>query len=244
MFNFPKNFYSDVRIEHNYSSKIRIKDGRLEEIKESTNIGAFIRLFDGKKWYYTSTTDLKSIDKELANLASFATPNPDINNHPVVLKFQNPHGRLSWQWGFSLHFNLSSFNELGDFFFSVDVDEFHMIVKRCQFFEEVEIVGNLQVNATVEGGIHVEMQVVVHHSHRDIVRIGFQGAGVSRVYDIGAVDGGCEAISIHALDMFRGDELEVERGGISGVEFFFGSRTELLWSTAHGEAFFNVSAST
>ncbi len=92
MFNFPKNFYSDVRIEHNYSSNIRIKDGRLEEIKESTNIGAFIRLFDGEKWYYTSTTDIKSIDKELANLASFATPNPDINKHPVVLKFQKNKG--------------------------------------------------------------------------------------------------------------------------------------------------------
>lgn len=92
MINFPKNFYSDVRIEHNYSSHIRIKEGRLEEIKESTNIGAFIRLFDGKKWYYTSTTDLKSIDKELANLASFATPNPDINSHPVVLKFQKNTG--------------------------------------------------------------------------------------------------------------------------------------------------------
>ncbi len=92
MFNFPKDFYSDVRIEHNYSSYIRIKDGRLEEIKESTNTGAFIRLFDGEKWYYTSTTDLKSIDKELANLASFATPNPDINNHPVVLKFQKNTG--------------------------------------------------------------------------------------------------------------------------------------------------------
>ena len=94
MFNFPKDFYSDVRIEHNYSSYIRIKDGRLEEIKESTNTGAFIRLFDGEKWYYTSTTDLKSIDKELANLASFATPNPDINNHPVVLKFQKNTGKI------------------------------------------------------------------------------------------------------------------------------------------------------
>ena len=92
MINFPKNFYSDVRIEYNYSSNIRIEMGRLEEIKESTEVGAFIRLFDGKKWYYTSTTDLKSIDKELANLASFATPNPDINNHPVVIKFQKNTG--------------------------------------------------------------------------------------------------------------------------------------------------------
>ena len=70
MYNFPKDFYSDVRIEHIYSSHIRIEMGRLEEIKESNDSGAFIRLFDGKKWYYSSTTDLDSINQELANLAS------------------------------------------------------------------------------------------------------------------------------------------------------------------------------
>ena len=92
MYKFPKGFYSDVRIEHIYKSHIRIEMGRLEEIKEANDSGAFIRLFDGKKWYYSSTTDLTSINKELSELASLATPNPDINNHHLVKRFQKNSG--------------------------------------------------------------------------------------------------------------------------------------------------------
>ena len=92
MYKFPKDFYSDVRIEHIYSSHIRIEMGRLEEIKESNDSGAFIRLFDGKKWYYSSTTDLDSINEELANLASLATPNPNVNQHPLVVRLQKNSG--------------------------------------------------------------------------------------------------------------------------------------------------------
>lgn len=92
MYNFPKNFYSDVRVECIYRSHIRIEMGRLEEIKEAKDSGAFIRLFDGKKWYYSSTTDLNSIDKELENLASLATPNPEINQHPTIVRLQKNQG--------------------------------------------------------------------------------------------------------------------------------------------------------
>ncbi|NLM17490.1 MAG: TldD/PmbA family protein [Candidatus Riflebacteria bacterium] len=88
MYNFPKNFYSDVRIEHLYHSEISIKLGELEEIKEARESGAFIRLFDGSRWYYSSTTDLNSINAELADLAKLAEPNPDIENHPVVMKME------------------------------------------------------------------------------------------------------------------------------------------------------------
>ncbi|MDD3001287.1 MAG: TldD/PmbA family protein [Candidatus Riflebacteria bacterium] len=88
MYNFPENFYSDVRIERIYHSTIRIEMGRLEEIKESVDLGAFIRLFDGSRWYYSSTTELDSIDKELHNLAGLAKENKEINNHPVVKRMQ------------------------------------------------------------------------------------------------------------------------------------------------------------
>ena len=92
MINFPKNFYSDVRIERNYNSMLGIKMGQLGEIDENNDVGAFIRLFDGKRWYYSSISDLELINDELEKLASLATPNPDINNHPVVLKFQKNTG--------------------------------------------------------------------------------------------------------------------------------------------------------
>jgi len=72
MFEFPEGFYSDVRIERIYRSLIRIEMGRLEEVKEKSDSGAFIRLYDGKRWYYASTTDTASINQELAQLAMLA----------------------------------------------------------------------------------------------------------------------------------------------------------------------------
>ncbi len=94
MYDFPKNFYSDVRIEKDYNSMVRIEMGRLEEIKESTDVGAFIRLFDGDKWYYSSTTDIDAINDELLKLSKLATPNPDINENPIIKKHQVNKGKF------------------------------------------------------------------------------------------------------------------------------------------------------
>ena len=92
MYKFPENFYSDVRIERIYHSAIRLELGQLEEIKESTDSGAFIRLYDGKRWYYSSTTDLNSINDELAGLAKLAKENPNVNETPIVKKIQKNVG--------------------------------------------------------------------------------------------------------------------------------------------------------
>ncbi|PKL45974.1 MAG: TldD/PmbA family protein [Candidatus Riflebacteria bacterium HGW-Riflebacteria-2] len=72
MFEFPAVFYSDVRIEKVFRSLIRIEMGKLEEVKEKSEAGAFIRLYDGKRWYYASTTDISSVNSELSQLAKLA----------------------------------------------------------------------------------------------------------------------------------------------------------------------------
>lgn len=74
MFEFPEKYYSDVRIERFFRTLIRIECGRLEEVKEKSDCGAFIRLYDGKRWYYASTTDIASINHELQQLARLAEP--------------------------------------------------------------------------------------------------------------------------------------------------------------------------
>ncbi len=72
MFEFPEGFYSDVRIERIYRSLIRIEMGRLEEVKEKSDTGAFIRLYDGRRWFYASTTAISSVNLELSQLARLA----------------------------------------------------------------------------------------------------------------------------------------------------------------------------
>lgn len=85
MFNFPKDLYTDVRIEDVFEAQARLQNDTLKENKQRQYKGAFIRIFDGDKWYYSSTTQLEQIDEEIQLLAQMATPNPQIMEHPTVM---------------------------------------------------------------------------------------------------------------------------------------------------------------
>ena len=88
MFNYPKGFYVDVRIEDLYTTRIAYKNGDLYEQKVRSNKGAFVRVFNGVIWYYASFTDLDKIQDQIDSLASMATPNFDIDNHPYVKLYE------------------------------------------------------------------------------------------------------------------------------------------------------------
>ena len=88
MYTFPSGLYSDIRIEDVFEAKIELTDGRLDEIKEKEYKGAFIRVFDGQRWYYSATSDIEGIQGELDSLAELATVNEKIDENPVVQKFE------------------------------------------------------------------------------------------------------------------------------------------------------------
>ncbi len=88
MFIFPKGFYVDVRIETLFETTIRISQNILEDIKEKESKAAFIRLFDGNMWYYTSTTNVNAIQKEIDKLATVGHFCQDIQHHPIVQNFE------------------------------------------------------------------------------------------------------------------------------------------------------------
>ncbi len=88
MYNFQKGFYADVRIEDRFSTLIRLQNGQLHEAKETTEKKAFIRVYDGKMWYYTSTTDVTNVQSALDDLYKYAQRNEDIDNHPIVKRYQ------------------------------------------------------------------------------------------------------------------------------------------------------------
>jgi TldD protein len=93
MFQFPADLYCDVSIERTFRTLIRMEMGRLEEVKEKNDVGAFIRVFDGYHWFYSSTTDTKSINKEIAGLAGLAKANPDISRHAIMQRLQRNTGK-------------------------------------------------------------------------------------------------------------------------------------------------------
>ena len=85
---FPKYLYADVRIEDVTETAISFENGVLRRNKESSTKGAFLRVYDGKRWYYCATTDMDALQGELDSLAAMATPNEAILDDPVVRLFQ------------------------------------------------------------------------------------------------------------------------------------------------------------
>ena len=88
MYIFPKNLYTDVRLEDASVSEITYQNGELRQNLKRNHKGGFIRIFDGKRWYYSSTTDIDNIQEEINKLALMAKENERIMENPVVEKFQ------------------------------------------------------------------------------------------------------------------------------------------------------------
>lgn len=97
MYKYPSGLYVDVRIEEEYKTKIAFKVLALEEEKINNDRGAFIRVFDGNRWYYSTTTDLDGIQQQIDTLAKMATPNPQIEEDPIVKALEANQGSFLQQ---------------------------------------------------------------------------------------------------------------------------------------------------
>lgn len=88
MLKFREGFYADVRKERRFATKVSYLNGEVKQINETDETAAFLRVFDGNKWYYSSTTETDDLQSELDALYAFAKPNDKINDHPVVKAFE------------------------------------------------------------------------------------------------------------------------------------------------------------
>ena len=88
MLKFKEGFYADVRVETVFTTSIKYRDGALEESKNTTVKKAFLRVFDGEMWYYSSTYKLNDLQGELDKLYANATPNTGIANNETVKRFE------------------------------------------------------------------------------------------------------------------------------------------------------------
>ena len=93
MVKFRENFYADVRIEDRSRTVIQYQDGNLQEFKTPAEVRAFLRVYDGKMWYYASVTDVAHVQKTLDRLYDAASPNPDIEKDPIVSKLERNRDR-------------------------------------------------------------------------------------------------------------------------------------------------------
>lgn len=94
MIQFRDGFYADVRTEDRSRTTISYTAGVLEEMKNRTEQRAFLRVYDGKLWYYAAVTDLTHLQKTLDGLYDAATENPQILEDPIVRRFERNHDTL------------------------------------------------------------------------------------------------------------------------------------------------------
>lgn len=94
MVKFRKGFYADVRVEDRFSTNVQFLNNQLRECKETKVKKAFLRVYDGKMWFYASTSDLEHLQEELDKLYDNATPNKDIDENPIVKLFEVNKDRL------------------------------------------------------------------------------------------------------------------------------------------------------
>ncbi len=95
MIRFRDGFYADIRTEDRSRTVISYKAGALEEMKTRVERQAFLRVYDGRLWYYASVTDVEHLQKALDGLYEAAQPNAHILEDPVVRRFERNRDELN-----------------------------------------------------------------------------------------------------------------------------------------------------
>ncbi len=88
MYKFPENLYTDIRIETRKTTSISYEDKEIKKNKFKVEKGAFIRIFDGERWYYSAITDIDNIQSEINELSKMAKSNEQIYNNSVVKRLE------------------------------------------------------------------------------------------------------------------------------------------------------------
>ena len=94
MIQFRDGFYADIRIEDRSRTVISYKAGTLEEMRNRIERQAFLRVYDGKLWYYASVTDVDHLQKTLDGLYAAAEENPHILEDPIVRRFEKNRDKI------------------------------------------------------------------------------------------------------------------------------------------------------
>ncbi len=95
MIQFRTGYYADIRVEDRSRTVISYKAGILEEMRTREERQAFLRVYDGRLWYYASVTDVDHLQKTLDGLYAAAEENPHILEDPVVRRFERNRDEIN-----------------------------------------------------------------------------------------------------------------------------------------------------
>ncbi len=94
MFKFHGDLYTDVRIEDVFETNITFTLGKISDYKIRNYKAAFVRVYDGKRWLYSSTSQIEQIQYEIDKLNKMAEPNPGINEDAIIKKLEVNKGEF------------------------------------------------------------------------------------------------------------------------------------------------------
>ncbi len=94
MYKFHRGLYTDVRIEDVFETIITFTIGEMTEYKIRNYKAAFVRVYDGTRWYYSSNSQTERIQEEIDKLSVMAKPDSHINDNPIVKKFEVNKGEF------------------------------------------------------------------------------------------------------------------------------------------------------
>lgn len=92
MLDFPRGVYADVRTEEVLETSFEVVSGECLEDRERRYRAAFLRVYDGHRWYYQSTTDLARLQETLDELAALARSDGAVEDSPLVRAFEVHRG--------------------------------------------------------------------------------------------------------------------------------------------------------
>ncbi|MAE71696.1 MAG: peptidase [Gemmatimonadetes bacterium] len=94
MFEFPKGLYVDLRVEDIHSTNIAYVLGEISQYTLRAYRAAFVRVFDGDRWYCKGLTDAEHLQATIDELAGLATPDTKIEKHPVIRALEVNQGEF------------------------------------------------------------------------------------------------------------------------------------------------------
>lgn len=89
-YTYPEDLYTDVRIENVFETSITYSMDEIKECNEMSYSGAFIRIYDGKRWYCSSVSDISDIQSKIDTLSKLTDKNPKIAENKIYGKLL-PH---------------------------------------------------------------------------------------------------------------------------------------------------------
>lgn len=88
MYRFKEGIYTDIRIEDVFETRILFNLGKIDECAVRQYKAAFIRVFDGERWYYGSTSEIEGIQQEIDALSGLANARSRVEENTVYQKMQ------------------------------------------------------------------------------------------------------------------------------------------------------------